>query len=80
MDERLRDGLHHKLTIFNSCDVGAELGVKDQLRLAKDFLGKEFELRKAFAASRLVQKRTGYTCLSLPAPIIIKPSLQGKTW
>jgi hypothetical protein len=58
LDERLRDGLHHELTILNSCDVGAELGVMGQLRLAKDFLGKEFELRKAFAPSR-PYKRTG---------------------
>jgi hypothetical protein len=56
LDERLRDGLHQKITILNSCDVGAELGVMGQLRLAKDFLGKEFELRKAFAASRPVQR------------------------
>jgi len=56
LDERLRDGLHQKLSILNSCNVGAELGVIDQLGLAKDFLGEEFELRKAFAASRPVQR------------------------
>lgn len=55
LDERLRDGLHKKLTVLDSCNVGAELGVMGQLWLAKDFLDKEFELRKAFAASRLVQ-------------------------
>ena len=56
LDERLRDGLHQKLTILNSCDIGAELGVMGQLWLAKNFLGKEFELRKAFAASRPAQR------------------------
>jgi hypothetical protein len=56
LDERLSDGLHQKLTILNSCDVGVELGVMGQLRLVKDFLSKEFELRKAFEASRPVQR------------------------
>jgi hypothetical protein len=55
LDERLRDSLRQKLTIINSCDVGAELGVMGQLRLAKDFLDKNFELKKAFTASRPVQ-------------------------
>lgn len=44
-DEPLRDDLHQKLTIRNSCDVGAELGVPGQLGQEKDFLGKDFELR-----------------------------------
>ena len=56
LDERIRDGLHQKFTILNSCNVGAELEVMDKLRLAKDFLGKEFELRKAFAELRPVQR------------------------
>jgi len=66
LDERLRDGLHYKFTILNSCDVGAELGVMGQLRLAKHFLGKEFELRKVLAASRPVQREPAipvYRCL-----------------
>lgn len=71
MDECLRDDLHQKLTILNSCDVGAELKVMDQLGLAKDFLGKELELRKAFYSIETGAKRTSYTCPSLPAPIMI---------
>jgi hypothetical protein len=50
LDKGLRDDLHQKLTIRNSCDVGAEPGVTDQLGLEKDFLGKDFELRKAFCS------------------------------
>ena len=56
LNEYLRDGLHQELTILNSYDVGAKLGVMGQLRLAKDFLGKEFELKNAFAPSRPVQR------------------------
>jgi hypothetical protein len=56
LDERLRDGLHQKLTVLDSSNVGAELEVMGQIRSAKDFLGKEFELRKTFAALRPVQR------------------------
>jgi len=80
LDEHLRDGLHQKLTILNPCDVGAEPEVMSQLGSAKDFLGKEFELKKGVCSIETGAKRTGYTCLSLPAPIMINPSLQGNTW
>jgi hypothetical protein len=71
LDERLRDDLHQKLTIINSSSVGAEPGVMGQLGLAKDFLDKELELRKAVYSIETGAKRTSYTCLSLPAPIMI---------
>ena len=71
LGERFRDGLHQKLSILNSCGVGPELGVIDQLGLAKDFLGKEFELKKVFCSIETGAKRTSHTCLSLPAPIMI---------
>ena len=71
LHERFRDGLHQKLTILNSCNVGAELGVVGELGLPKNFLGKEFELRKAFCSIKTGTKKISYTCLSLPAPIMI---------
>ncbi len=70
LHERLRDNLHQKLTIRNSRAIGVEFGIITQLGLTEDFLRKQFELRKVFA-SRQEQRGTGYTCLSLPAPIMI---------
>jgi hypothetical protein len=47
--KRLRDNLYQKLTIHNPCAVGAEFGVRSQLRLVKNSIGQELELRRAFA-------------------------------
>lgn len=71
LHERFRDGPHQKLTVLNSCDVGAELGVMGQLGLPKDVLGEEFELSKALCSIETGAEKTSCTCLSLPAPIMI---------
>lgn len=70
LHERLCDNLHQKFSILDSCPVGVESGVMEQLGLTKDFLGKQFELRKV-SALRQEQRSINYTCLSLPAPIMI---------
>jgi hypothetical protein len=44
------------ISIIATVTPAARHGVMGQLRLAKDILGKKFELRKAFAASRPVQR------------------------
>ena len=62
--------------------VGAEPGVGSELRAFQYLRGEDTKLDASdwFSGKNYVIDGREFTCLSLPAPIIRKPSLQGKTW
>lgn len=79
--QRHRDYVNECFPIRYTSRVCRKAIVICKLRLLEDCGSEKPELWQINSAAQLrCNEMNGATCLSLPAPIIKKPSWQGKTW
>lgn len=79
--QRRGDYVNEGFPVRYTSRVCREANVICELRLLEDRGREKPELRQTDSVGQLRCTKTNEaTCLSLPAPIIKKPSWQGKTW